>query len=214
MAGDDQQRDLHTHRLRDRLAEIEDLAENQDPDSRVFSEWRSRTRQSLTHLFGEDSDYVARFRGLRFSEMVMKPFGAPRGPSRGDIAEYRNGLQRAQSILQDALEELPVLPSETATEERGRAGRAPQIVVNVHNTLSQVTVASFSQIMEAVDTLPPAQVEEAKTAAEEFELEAAGQQRWPVLAQAVDKLQKLGTEAYKRVAIPLVLEYLKKQAGL
>jgi hypothetical protein len=213
MSGDDQQRELHTSRLMMSREEIADL-ENQSTESPAFREWQSRIGHSLTVLFGKESSYVGRFRGLRYSEGVMRPYGARPGPTRGDTIEYRNSLQRARSILTEALEELPMLPSKPVAGERERPASTPQIVLVVNNTLSQFTVVSFSQIMEAVDTLPSAQIEEAKAAAEEFQKEAAGQQRWPVLAQAVDKLQKLGTEAYKRVAVPLILEYLKKQAGL
>ena len=44
--------------------------------------------------------------------------------------------------------------------------------------------------------------------------EANGPQRWPVLAKLVDAVRDTGAVAYKEVAIPLLLEMLKKQAGL
>ena len=103
----------------------------------------------------------------------------------------------------------------TETPARSTAtGKTPPVVVNVFNTLSQTTTVTFSQVIEAAESLPPEQREGARAAAEEFKTEADGQQRWPVLARPLEKLQALGKPAYEKVALPLLLEFIKKQAGL
>lgn len=50
--------------------------------------------------------------------------------------------------------------------------------------------------------------------AAEIQQEANGKQQWSVLAKSLDGLRELGKTAYKEVALPLLLELLKKQAGL
>ena len=204
---------LHTKRLTSRLEEIPDLLEQGSCDSLAFDQWHSRTEQSLVLLFGEELAYVRRFAHLLFLEGVMRPYGG--GPTSGDMAAFRSGLKQAQAILKDALEELPLVPSDQPNLTSKPIAR-PEIVVNVFNALSQTTIASFAQVIEAAETLPlpPDEIDQVKVAAEEFAKEANGEQRWPVLARALDKLKSFGSAAYQRVALPLLLELLKKQAGL
>ncbi len=54
----------------------------------------------------------------------------------------------------------------------------------------------------------------AESHAKHLEVEIKGQQRWPILAKSIEALKMLGKPVYENVALPLVLEMLKKQSGL
>jgi len=74
----------------------------------------------------------------------------------------------------------------------------------------------LTQLFDAIDALDfaPADRERAKNFAVEIQREANGKQQWSVLAKSLDGLREPGKTAYKEVAMPLLLELLKKQAGL
>ena len=50
--------------------------------------------------------------------------------------------------------------------------------------------------------------------AKELEAESKGKKRWSVLAKSLDALKAMGKAVYERVAIPLLLDMLKKEVGL
>jgi hypothetical protein len=62
--------------------------------------------------------------------------------------------------------------------------------------------------------LAPAEIVQAKKYAQELAEEAKGQQRWPILAKSAEALKSLGKSVYENVALPLLLEMIKKQLGL
>ena len=55
---------------------------------------------------------------------------------------------------------------------------------------------------------------QAEKHAKDLSEEVKGQQRWPILAKSLEALKALGKSAYEQVAIPLILDMLKKQSGL
>ena len=54
----------------------------------------------------------------------------------------------------------------------------------------------------------------AQKLAKELEAESKGKKRWSVLAKSLDALKAMGKAVYERVAIPLLLDMLKKEVGL
>jgi hypothetical protein len=212
--------DLHLKRLRESLQTIDDFIEQkiggQDPS---FRSWKQRVKHSLGELFGTEHDYTRRFSNLQFGEsriMVQMSRNRPPRPSPQDQIFFEKGMGQAKSILEDALEEVDFLPPNAEPVSAKAPLRQPQIVVNIHNLLSQTNQVEISHIMLNLDNLglPPEQHSRAKAHAEELAKEALGEQRWPVLAKSLDALKSMGKLVYENVALPLVLEMLKRQTGL
>ena len=84
------------------------------------------------------------------------------------------------------------------------------------NILKQTASVEVNQVVAVLDDLglAPEQRKEAETVARELADEAQGEQRWPVLAESLAKLKALGKHVYEKIAIPLLLDMLKRQAGL
>lgn len=214
------QNDLHLGRLRESLQAITGFR-----DKRVtafdsnFKTWRERTKQSLSELFGQEHDYTRRFSSLQFWKVrVRVSMGRSSGPewSRQDQETFDNDLDRARALLTDALEEFPVLADQVPPTAASAPSPRPHIVVNVTNVLSQTTHVELSQIFSTLDSLglPPDELSQARTHAQELAEEAQGQQRWPILAKSLEALKSMGKSVYENVALPLLLEMLKKQTGL
>jgi hypothetical protein len=123
----------------------------------------------------------------------------------------------SEQLLADVLEELDVAPHiPSISSQRTSSSLTPPIVINVTNVLSQTLDVQMTQILASLDDLGLSHGErsQAEKVARELEQEAKGQQRWPVLSKSLETLRGLGKSVYERVAIPLLLEMLKKQAGL
>jgi predicted nucleotide-binding protein len=101
-------RELHAGRLRKALEFIKDIREQNITalDSK-FETWKERVRQSLTVLFGEDHSYTNRFRHLGFW-LTRADIGNGIHWSREDQEVLIKDLARAENVLSDALEELPI----------------------------------------------------------------------------------------------------------
>ncbi len=213
------QKELHLTRLRESLGAIKSFREkNLTPFDPAFRSWKDRTQQSLEELFGRDHNYLRRFSSLHFSEVrlivSMRP-GGHRQWSGRDQETFESNLEEAHSILTDALEEFPIREKQARSAPTTPFER-PQIVVNVVNVLSQSTHVELGQILSTLDSLglQPDDLFQAKNHAEKLAEETAGEQRWPILAKSLDALKSMGKSVYENVALPLLLEMLKKQAGL
>jgi hypothetical protein len=217
------QKDLHLRRLHESLEAIQQFRDGRinaaDPRFRL---WQQRTLQSLRELFGEDHQYVSRFLSLQFRNLhhrvaTLRPGGGlVPGWSQEDQTIFENGLQFAHAILSDALEEFSILATQAQPAATSMPSKQPQVVVNVTNVLSQSTHVELSQVISNLDSLGllPDQLAQAKKHAEELAEEAHGEQRWPILAKSLEKLKSMGKSVYENVALPLLLEMLKKQTGL
>lgn len=211
-------RTLHIKRLREGLDRIQEFKQGADNAwSSNFRSWNRRTAQSLKTLFGKDDDYYMRFIALHFWETRASLMSDPIWMDEDQLRFY-DDLSIAESIISDALEELEIEPAviEKPFPEPTKSKKTPQIVVNVYNALSQTTEVQISQIMNSLDDLDLAvdKRAEVEKLAEEIETEAKGKKRWSVLAKSLDALKGMGKAIYERVAIPLLLEMLKKEAGL
>jgi hypothetical protein len=209
---------LHLRRLRQGLEAIPGIREGRDRALDAnFQAWKSRTEQSLGVLFGEKHHYAREFSNLNFWLPRMNFSSGPIQWSVRDQERFEDDLVRAEQMLTDALEEVEVFdPPRASNPPQPRAQNQPPVSVTVVNVLSQTTVVDIRQIYGEIDSLRlPSGVEaEAKLKAAELEAEVRGEQRWPVLAKTLDTLKALGKPVYEKVAIPLLLEMLKKQAGL
>ena len=155
--------------------------------------------------------------GLTFHESRIR---GPREPrwTLEDYKIYVKDLARAAQVIKDALEEaeIPGEKIETVIEEKTQGSKIPQLIINITNTLSQVTNVDIAQILQNLNSLglTQSQKEEAKRLAEELDTEVKGQKRWPILTKCIEGLKNIGDTVYKQVAIPLLLEMLKKDMGL
>lgn len=216
-----EQKNLHHSRLRGCILAIDGLLKNNvNVHDLNFKTWKDRVKQSLIELFGKDSNYLKRFSSLQFwtprSTVSFSPGSHQQQWSQQDQATFNEALLRARDLLEDALEEIPVLPPKVEPVLAGAASRQPQIVLNIHNVLSQTTHVDINQVLSNLNSLnlPSEQLSQAKEHAQELSNETQGAQRWPVLAKSLDALKSMGKSVYENVAIPLILEMLKKQAGL
>ena len=206
---------MHARRLQDALSQIPYLlSDGINVFSSEFETWQERTLQSLTELFTKDGGYTRRFTFLRFWH-ARASIGRGHTWTGDDQELYESDMKLAKQILIDALEELQLPPEPSALDNLPRA-TVPQVVLNVTNVLSQMTDIKIENVINRIDSLAmtPVEKEQVKKAAMDLNEEANGPQRWPVLAKLVDAVKSIGGVAYKEVAIPLILEMLKKQAGL
>lgn len=215
----DANRELHLRRLREALDAIPKIRSGTDRAlDPSFGSWKSRTEQSLGVLFGEKHPYARDFRFLNFWLPRVSFGSGPVSWSSHDEQQFTEDLVRAEQILRDALEEVEVYepPVRTAPVPERRPQSPPPLSVTVINVLSQTNVVNIQQLYADIESLGlDASVEkEAKSKASELEAEVRGGQRWPVLAKTLDGIKTLGKPVYEKVAIPLLLEMLKKQAGL
>jgi hypothetical protein len=214
-------KELHLGRLRESLQDITSFRDNRvtafDPN---FKTWKDRTKQSLDELFGSEHNYTRRFSSLVFQEICLRVNFTGRGSGSGwssrDQETFDNDLDSAHAILKDALEEFPILAKQVPPTTAETPSPRHHIVVNVTNVLSQTTHVELSQILSTLDSLGLSHDElpQAKTYAQELAAEAQGQQRWPILAKSLEVLKSMGKSVYENVALPLLLEMLKKQTGL
>lgn len=213
----DANRELHLERLRKALAAIPGIRAGKDrAHDPSFESWQNRTKQSLSVLFGEKHQYTREFSFLNFWLPRMNFGQGPISWVPGDEQEFNKDLLLAEQLLTDALEEVEVFdPPPRTTSPVARPHPQPPSVT-VINVLSQTTVVQINQLYAEIESLGlPKSVEtEAKAKAAELEAEVRGEQRWPILAKTLDGLKALGKPVYEKVAIPLLLEMLKKQAGL
>jgi hypothetical protein len=211
-------RELHLGRLRKGLAAIPGIRAGSDRAlDPSFGSWKSRSEQSLGVLFGEQHQYTRDFSHLNFW-LPRVTFGpGPVGWSSHDERQFQEDLIRAEQILTDALEEVEVFePPVPTIPPVPRSASQPPLSVTVVNILSQTNVVQIKQLYAEIESLnlPQSVEREAKLKAAELEAEVRGAQRWPILAKTLDGIKSLGKPVYDRIAIPLLLEMLKKQAGL
>ena len=210
-------RELHTRRLRKALEFIQEIRQkNITALDSEFESWKERVEQSLAVLFGKNHDYASMFWQLGFWLMRADIGGGIRW-SKEDQEIFTKDLTRAENVLSDALEELPITERLTTepTKLKTEHHQAP-IVINIHNILSQTTTVDIKQLISSIDGLGLSQqnMELAKQHANDLAIEAKGQQRWPVLAKSLEALKGIGKTAYERIAVPLILEMLKKQMDI
>lgn len=212
----DPKKQLHLKRLKESLNQIPTLLSGGKTSQDVeFKTWYDQTRRSFTEIFGDGSSYCRDFLRLLFQEPRFIG-GRPTGPGPRDREIFAASMKRAEAIIAAAIEEAEI-PSEKIEPPRKQVlTPTPQLVINITNMLSQVTNVEIAQVLQNLNNLglTPSQKEEAGRLATELDAEVKGQKRWPILARCINGLKTIGDTVYKQVAIPLLLEMLKKEMGL
>jgi len=216
MLPNDPRRPLKINRLRSARGRIDEFAGREprldDPD---YTEWDRAVRSLLTELFGASS-YLLRFRQLTVRP-ISYSFGGSTEWSANPKESWEIGLRQAARILDEALEEAEIkLPD----PESARAGpRTPTpLVVNIsnQNVFSPEIHITISQVLQRLDGLGLSASEKALATeqVQELEAETKGEKRWPMIARSLEAIKSMGKSVYKEVAVPLLVEFLKHEAGL
>ena len=215
----DPQRDLHVRRMRESLAQIPEWRKTPGASrTQGFQTWRERVKHSLGEVFGPQHEYCRRFGNLHFCVPRLAVYSGMPSWDEGDERACREDIYKAEHLLKDALEEVDTIPApaSSSTPRLRTLPETPPIVVQILNVLSQDTSVDVRQLVASIDALPLDSV--TKRAAEEqvrlLEEEARGQHRWTVMAKPLDFLKGLGKGVYEKVALPLLLDIIKRQAGL
>jgi hypothetical protein len=217
MASSSQQ-DLHIRRIRESLDQIGEWRKIPGASrTQGFQSWRDRTKHSLGVIFGPEHGYTTRFGNLYFRvERLVFYAGMPDWDA-DDERACLGDIYKAEQLLKDALEEVAVLPDAVSgLSPRAPAPREIPSVV-VFNMLSQTTSVDVAQNIEASFNALDLDADTKRAAQKHLRSlgeEARGQQRWTVMGKSLDLLKGLGKDVYEKVALPLALELIKKQAGL
>jgi hypothetical protein len=137
------------------------------------------------------------------------------------LSVWSNGLHQAEVVLREALEEAELGPVAVAARPTAPT-QLPEspIVINVSNVItnafSPTLNVTFAQLMGNLAAMPLSAVERelAKEELAAIEAETHGSGRWPVIARSLDAIKGIGKGVYKEIAVPLIVEYLKHEAGL
>lgn len=207
---EEQKKSLHVKRLREALKEIASLS-NENVHGSRFNSWRRRVDTSLKELFPLDHNYVYGFQCLKFWHERVEV--EPDEWDEEDQEQYERDLEQAGQIIADALEEYEHAPP---TPQPVARAVPPSIQIIVQTSLAQITTISLAQVIDSIGQLglTSGDQEQARKLAQQFEAEAKTQEPWSVLGKTVDGFKKLGKDAYEKIAIPLILAYLKQQTGL
>lgn len=216
LAHDDPRKPLKVRRLQDERERIVGFSAREpqleDPD---FEEWSRTVHSLLVELFGA-GEFTLRFKQLKFRPISY--FMGGRAEWYGDPrTQWQTSLRGADKILREAVEEagvqFPAAPLESES-----AGHRPSVVVNVsnQNVFSPTVHVSVSQLLERLGELPlsASEREIASEHVRELDQETKGEKRWAIIARSVESLKSLGKGVYKEIAVPLLVEFLKHEAGL
>jgi hypothetical protein len=211
VTASDQHRALKVRRLREAKERIAEFSARspvlRDPE---YDDWRQAVIHLLNELFAPSS-YSIRFQKLRIHAVVHNYRSGTHWGNDPD-GTWHSGLEQADRLLGEAIEEAelgapPVasLPS-TPTKNSG-------IVVNVTNVFSPSVHITFEQVLGELNNLPLSASERAIAGEylQELEGETKGEKRWPLIARSLEGMKALGKGVYEKVALPLLVEFLKRQ---
>jgi hypothetical protein len=210
----DEKRALHVRRVRESFEKIPELRKTPGVSrTQGFDNWRDRTKHSLVEVFGRDHEYVRRFGRLDFRVPRMVFGKGPPAWTPEDEKACSTDLYAAEQLLKDALDEADKLPAPRADVPAPVAPDSPPIVIQILNQISQEVSVDVRQLVASIEAMPLDSA--TKQAAEEqvrlLEQEARGPQRWSVMGKSLDMLKGFGKGIYEKVALPLLLEIIKRQ---
>jgi predicted nucleotide-binding protein len=177
---------LNIRRLREGLQQVQVLRElvGIGIRSEPFVTWHQRVQQALLALFGP-GPYNARFVGISFAAprtpWPTSPGSAKPGPP-NDQAAFKQGLEQAESLLKDALEEVAAVDAEAEQTSSIASGiRRPGtgsdsrrvFVVHGHDNEAKQTVARTLQKLGLEEVILHEQPSGGKTIIEKLESEGA-----------------------------------------
>jgi hypothetical protein len=217
LAPNDPRRPLMLKRLKALRARVDEFL-RRDPalEDPAFKEWEDGVRSVLIELFGE-SQYLLRFRNLN-PRPISYYMGGAREWHSDPQAAWQAELKRAANLLDEAIEEgeldIPI-PAQDS-EPRSTTAPAVSVTINNQNIFSAAVHISISQTLEKLEQMDLSSAEKAIAAQhlEEIDTETKGAGRWPIIARAVENLKSIGVALYKDLAVPLLVEYLKRESGL
>lgn len=217
LAAGDPRRPIKVRRLREERERIAGF-QGRSPslDDADFDEWENTVQSLLREVFGA-SEFL-----LRFRQLHIRPISYQMGGHRQWYADpgeaWSTGLKHADKILAEAIEEAEVeLPLASASDSATKRP-APNIVVTVQNqnVFSPSVHVTVNQLIERLNSmgLSTAEKDVATEHLNELQAETEGQGRWPIIAKSLEAMKSVGKLVYKEVAVPLIVEFLKKEAGL
>ena len=216
MDFDDPRRPLKLRRLQKERERIQGfLGRAPDLEDPEFEEWEAAVHSLLVEIFGAN-EFV-----LRFKQIKCRPISYGSNGYQDWYADpvqaWTAGLAHAEKVLREALEEGEMAIPQEYTPAATRDPRpSVQVVVNNQNIFSPTVHVSVEQLFVQLDAMPlsPAEQAEAKELLTELDAETKGAKRWPLIARSVEALKSLGKGVYKDIVVPLLVEFLKHEAGL
>jgi hypothetical protein len=216
MPHDDPRRPLKIRRLREEKSRIVTF-QAREPllDDPEFEQWKKAVHALLVELFGAN-EFVLRFKQLR-CRPISYHMGGGREWYADPKAEWERGLKNADKVLCEAVEEaemvVPVAQTSSASTPR-----APHVTINVHNEniFSPNVHVTVSELLDRLGELDLSVDEQAlaREQLQELAAETQGQKRWPIIARVLEAMKSLGKSVYKDVAVPFLVDFLKREAGL
>lgn len=205
----DPRRPLLVQRLSSERGRIADfLSREPRLEDAEYQEWEASVGTLLTQLFDPGTYYT------RFAQLRIRPISYSMLDGAAWFAEpreaWQTGLKMADKILGQALEEAGVEFRVTPAREPAPS-RVPTVVIT--NVFSPTVHVTVSQLMTQLDDmgLSGAERQIAKEQIAELEAETKGQQRWGLIGRHLDSIKAMGKGIYERIAVPLIVEYLKSQ---
>jgi len=215
------QRELKIRRLREAIDRIPAFDERGPLlEDTEFDSWGRGVLQILTELFDPGVfGYAQRFARITCRSIYMGGGYTRRRSFKSDYLEvWSRGLREKEIILRQALEEaetveeIPVpVPQSILTAP---LPPTPHVTINVsqanQNVASATNRTEVSMSTELVRLFDELQI----PADHRQELEAPIREAEGSLRKCVDAVKRIGGVAVKDVALPLLVEYLKRREGL
>lgn len=216
MQHNDPRRPLKIRRLREEHARIASFTSRAPSlDDSDFEEWENAVHSLLMELFGAN-EFVLRFKQLTFRPISYQMGGGKRW-NRDPAPVWEAAFQSADKLLREALEEAEiVVPSDPLASALRRSAPAVHVVVNNNNAFSPTVHITVEQLLSRLDSAPLSQSEKAEVrdCLKEIDVEAKGAKRWQIIARSVEAIKSVGKGVYKDFAVPLIVEFLKRESGL
>jgi hypothetical protein len=214
-------RELKIRRLREAIERIpafirrEPLIEDTEFDS-----WNRGVLQILSEIFeARPFGYAENFKRISCRAIHVGGGYRQRRSFKSDYLEVWNrGLREKENILREALEEAEtVVEPPVPVSQRPLTAPlppAPHYTINVNQTSQNVASATnqteVSMTIELGRLFDDLQI----PAERRHELEGPIREAEGSLRKCVDAVKKIGGVAVKDVALPLLVEFIKKQSGI
>lgn len=192
---------------RDRISEFRSRKPSESDSE--FNDWRRSVADLLQALVG--SGYVMRLHSVRFSAVTHNYIRGSR-VSGDPIKTWQSALKQADTILEEAIEEAELGPEASPSAETVSAS-PPSVTINLNNVFSPTVHVTFAQIVTQLEELrlPKAAHEKALEHLKELESQTTEGESWPVIAKSLEAMKAIGKGVYEKVALPLLVEFLKRQ---
>ena len=167
-------------------------------ESPEFIRWRRGARVAVSYAFGETSDHVREFYGIKFSPVIY----AIGGDNSAEIARsHRDGLIEASALLQSMLDEIAEYrPDDGSPQSQPGGSTIPEqtvsnrvFVVHGRDDGTKNTVARFLEHLDLEAIILHEQPSQSRTIIDKFE--KYSQVDFAVILCTPDDVGKLNSEA-------------------